>query len=206
MKNVNYPFLKERKGVWKEIARYVSKDLGTAESFLELGAGYCDFINYYPAKHKICFELNPERKIYAARDVDFRCGDAVSLMKGIDLKIDIVFASNFLEHLTKQQLEDLMPKIYKVLTENGRLVLIQPNYRLCRHRYFEDPTHHTIFSDENIKNFLQKYGFEIVKIVPGLLPFSMKSRLPKWPIFVRLYLHSPIKPNAAQMYIVAQKR
>jgi hypothetical protein len=33
----------------------------------------------------------------------------------------------------------------------------------------------------------------------------MKSRLPKWPILVRLYLHSPVRPLGAQMYVVAER-
>ena len=32
----------------------------------------------------------------------------------------------------------------------GRLVLIQPNHRLCAEHYFDDPTHRTIFDDRNI--------------------------------------------------------
>ncbi len=201
-----YPFIAERRGVWREIVRYISYDIGPIERILEIGSGYCDFINEYPAQKKICFELNPERKKFAAPDVDFRCGDAVSLMRALEVKIETVFASNFLEHLTENQHEELMPGIYDALCENGKMVLIQPNYRLCPKNYFDDKTHQTIFSDENIKPFFEKYGFKVIKIVPGLLPFSMKSRLPKWPLLVRLYLNSPIRPNAAQMYVVAQKR
>lgn len=201
-----YPFITERRGVWREIVRYVSYDLGSIESILEIGAGYCDFINNYPAKKRICVELNIERKQFAAPGVDFRCGDACRLMNDLDMKVDTVFASNFLEHLTEDQHAELMPEIFNALSINGKLVLIQPNYRLCSKHYFDDKTHQTIFSDENIKPFLAKYGFEIIKIIPGLLPFSMKSRLPKWPLLVRLYLNSPVRPSAAQMYVVAKKR
>lgn len=201
-----YPFIIERKGIWQEIVKFISYDLGPVEKIVEIGAGYCDFINNFPAKNKICFELNPERKKFAAQDVDFRCGDAVSLMKNFELKVNAVFASNFLEHLTEKQHSELMPYIYNALVENGKLVLLQPNYRLCANRYFDDETHQTIFSDENIDSFLKIFGFKAIKIVPGLLPFTMKSRLPKWPLLVRLYLNSPLRPRAAQMYIVAQKR
>jgi SAM-dependent methyltransferase len=201
-----YPFIVERAGIWREIVAFISADLGPIEKILEIGAGYCDFINSYPAQKRMCFELNPEREKFAAVDVDFRCGDAVSLMKMLEVKVDVIFASNFFEHLSEQQHAELMPKIHDALVENGRLVLLQPNYRLCSKHYFDDETHQTIFSDKNIQLFLQKYGFQTLKIVPGLLPFSMKSRLPKWPLLVRLYLRSPIRPNAAQMYVVAQKR
>ena len=51
---------------------------------------------------------------------------------------------------------------------------------------------------------LEGAGFRVVRKVPGLLPFSMKSRLPKWPFLIRAYLSSPWKPLAAQMYFVAE--
>lgn len=202
---MEYPFLKERNRIWVEISRYISTDVSDIKTLLEIGAGYCDFINQFPATKKICFELNRDREKYASADVDFRCGDAIQLVKEIDTTVDMVFASNFLEHLSDEQLEILMPGIYDILNSKGKLVLLQPNYLLCQNTYFNDETHRTIFSDENIKPFLKKYRFEILKLIPGLLPFSMKSRLPKWPLLVRLYLNSPFRPYAAQMYIVAQK-
>ncbi len=36
------------------------------------------------------------------------------------------------------------------------------------------------------------------------LPFSMRSRVPKWPWLVRLYLRLPFKPMAGQMLLVAR--
>lgn len=202
---MEYPFIKERRRIWSEISKYISADVSDINTLLEIGAGYCDFINQFPAKKKICFELNPDRAKFASPDVEFRCGDAIQLVKEIDETVDMVFASNFLEHLSYEQLDVLLPGIYSILNNNGKFVILQPNYLLCQHSYFNDETHRTIFSDENIKPFLEKFRFEILKLIPGLLPFSMKSRLPKWPLLVRLYLNSPFRPYAAQMYIVAQK-
>ena len=201
-----YPFISERMGVWREIVRYLLKDIGEVDSVLELGAGYCDFINQFPADKKICIDQEIEMKEFAAKEVDFRVGDAVMCLDSLSTSVDLVFASNFLEHLSQEQHTQLMPRLYQFLNDEGKLVLIQPNYNLCQKNYFDDETHQTIFSDENIMSFLEKYGFEVVKLVPGLLPFSMKSKLPKWPWLVRCYLFSPIKPKAAQMYVIAKKK
>lgn len=201
-----YPFMASRQGVWREICRYVRRDAPDAKTVLELGAGYCDFINSFEAPRKLAFDLNPEMRAFAGPDVDLRIGDAV-LLPGIeDATIDLVFASNFLEHLTAEQLGQLLPRVKAVLRPGGKLALLQPNYRRCGARYFDDDTHVTVFSDDNLAQLLLDYGFRMKKIVPGLLPFSMKSRLPKWPALVRLYLESPIKPNGAQMYLVAERR
>lgn len=200
-----YPFLDSRQGVWREIARYVAKDARGAEVVIELGAGFCDFINQFPARKKIAFDLNAERRTHAARDVEFRDSDACAIAGVADASVELIFSSNFLEHLPMSEVERLLSNAHRVLAPRGRIILLQPNHRLCAEHYFDDPTHVTIFSDENIRSVLAGARFHVVKLVPGLLPFSMKSRLPKWPILVRAYLASPVKPNAAQMYVVAEK-
>jgi len=201
-----YPYLRSRRGVWKEIVRFIHKDIGFLECLVELGSGYGDFINQYPAARKICYDINPAMSRFMHDDVEFKCENGVMLSGLSTDSVDAVFASNFLEHLTTQELDVLMPRIFSVLRREGKLVLIQPNYKLCKESYFNDKTHKTIFSDENIKHFLEKSGFTVRILIPGLLPFSMKSRLPKWPFFVRLYLVSLFRPGAAQMYVVAEKR
>lgn len=201
-----YPFLKERHGVWREIIRGIRRDAGKPATVVELGAGYCDFINQFPATRKIAFDLNPEMKAFASVDVDFRVDNTLSLPGVGDRSVDLVFASNFLEHLGKSEVHLVLSNIQRVLRPGGRLILIQPNYRLCSKNYFDDKTHKTIFSDENIVDYITAHKLNIVKIVPGFLPFSMASSAPKWPLFVRLYLLSPVKPLAAQMYVVAERR
>ena len=200
-----YPHLAYRKGVWREIVRFVAQDTGYVESLVELAPGFCDFINQFPAPNKICYEVNPDMAQWAASSVDFRCKDAGAISELENESADVVFASNFLEHLDDVALNLLIPKVHHVLKKGGFFVLIQPNYRLCKEHYFDDETHQTVFSNENVGPFVEKYGFAVHKIIPGILPFQMKSRLPKWPILVRIYLASPIRPGAAQMYVVAQK-
>ena len=95
-------------------------------------------------------------------------------------------------------------RVAEVLAPGGRLVLIQPNHRLCAESYFDDPTHRTIFDDQNIGEWIVRSGLRLAEIKPGLLPFSMNGRLPKSGILTRLYLMSPWKPLAAQMYVVAE--
>ena len=48
-----YPVLASRSGVWREIARYVARDARHPETVVELGAGYCDFVNAFRAERKI---------------------------------------------------------------------------------------------------------------------------------------------------------
>jgi hypothetical protein len=199
-----YPYLRERARVWREIARYVRRDAPATRVAVELGPGYCDFINAIPAEQKIAFDLNPEMRKFAAADVDLRIQDASHLGDLQSGSVDLIFASNFLEHLAESEALQLLSAARKALSDRGRLILLQPNHRLCADHYFDDPTHKTVFDDQSIGHWLRRCGLHPRRIVPGLLPFSMKSRLPKWPLLVRLYLNSPFRPLAAQMYVVAE--
>ncbi len=200
-----YPVLEARRGVWREIARYVARDVPPVGTLVELGAGYCDFANAFPAERRIAYDLNPEMAVHAGPEVEFRLADAVELPGLEPGSVDLVFASNFLEHLDEAELARLLPRVRDVLAPGGRLVLIQPNHRLCAEHYFDDPTHKTIFDDRNVGPRLAAHGLPVRRVVPGLLPFSMRSRLPKRPILIRLYLASPLRPLAAQMYVVAER-
>lgn len=200
-----YRFLRERRAVWKAIVDYVARDVGPVQSILELGPGYGDFINQFPALRKIAFDLNPEMKAFAAPGVDFRVGDATALTGIDDASVDLVFASNFLEHLERPQIARVLGRIHEVLRAGGWLALLQPNFRLCPSTYFRDTTHKTVFSDGDLVTALLDHGYYPRRVEPKLLPFSMSSRLPKWGVLVRAYLASPVRPLAAQMYVLAQR-
>ena len=200
-----FTFDPDRRGVWREIARYVERDLANHDAILELGPGYCDFINQVNVRNKVAVDISTISRDYAAPDVRWVEGDCTDLSFLPDTSMPNVFASNLLEHLAREPLDALMTALRRIMTPAGRLLLIQPNYRLCPDRYFDDYTHTTIFTDTSLCDFLTANGFRIVRCIPGLLPFSMQSRLPHHPLLVRLYLNLPVRPLARQMYIVAQR-
>ena len=84
-------------------------------------------------------------------------------------------------------------------------MLVQPNYRLCSKRYFDDYTHVSIWSDVGMAEFLKAMGMELERVDPRFLPFSLKSRLPVSRNLIRAYLRSPVKPAAGQMLIIARR-
>lgn len=200
-----YPWLDGRAGIWREIARYVLKDAPHARTVVELGAGYCDFINNVPAPARFAFDLNPDMARFAGPGVKLRVGDCQGLPGIADGSVDLLFASNFLEHFTVEEAAALLGDAHRVLRPGGRIALIQPNHLRCPGHYWDDPTHKTAFDHRNLPELLTRTGFRMLRMVPGLLPFSMKSRLPKIPLLVRWYLRSPIRPLAAQMYAVAER-
>jgi hypothetical protein len=85
-------------------------------------------------------------------------------------------------------------------------VVIQPNFRYAWRRYFDDYTHRAVFTDVSLPALLRSHGFRVDLVQPRFLPYSMRgATMPIRPWMVRAYLHSPIKPMAGQMLVVAHK-
>ncbi len=194
--------------VWKEIVSYLSKYIPQDGTVLDLGAGYCDFINNVKAKNKIAVDYSPDFKNYAEKNVKAIESPVTDLSPVSSDSVDVAFASNLFEHLTDDELTETIKEIKRVLKKDGKLILMQPNFRLSAKTYFDDPTHKKIFSDKSLKAFLISHDFKIELEKPRFLPFSLNSRpkaIPLHPILVRAYIHSPVKPFAGQMLFVAKK-
>jgi SAM-dependent methyltransferase len=198
---------KSRDIVWQEIAKYLQKKFIPAISIiLDLGSGYCDFINNIRAKKKYALDkfINPEK--FASNETipifgDFNLADKIIE----DCSLDIILASNFFEHLDEAELERYIKMILSKLKNGGKLIIIQPNYFLCYKNYFDDYTHIKAWSHISLPDFLKSRGFYIDLTKPRFLPFSIKSNLPKYKLLIRAYLNSPIKPFAGQMLVIARK-
>ena len=70
-------------------------------------------------------------------------------------------------------------------------MILNPNIRLSTADYWDYFDHLTPVSDRSVAEGLELAGFKIEKIIPGLVPNTIKDRLPKSPFMVKLYLHLP---------------
>ncbi|TSC70621.1 MAG: type 11 methyltransferase [Parcubacteria group bacterium Gr01-1014_46] len=202
-----YVWDNDREVVWKEIVRYLSSFLPIDGTVMDIGAGYCDFINNVNSKNRIALDYSPDLKNYAKEGVRIVNSSVTDMSAVGDATVDVVFASNLFEHLSDGELETTMGEIKRVLKKGGRLILMQPNYRLSYKTYFDDHTHKKVFSDVSLETFLLSHGMEIELKKPKFLPFSLKSRpsfIPVFPVLIRAYLNSPWKPLAGQMLFIAK--
>ena len=151
-------------------------------------------------------DLFPGFVEFAASDVTAHVGSCSTLGQFEAGRFDIVFASNLLEHLTRQEITSTLKEMGRVLRPGGRVILVQPNFRYCSTEYFDDYTHVMVFTHVSLTDLLSASGFCVEKVVPRFMPFSMQSCLPQWSWAVALYLRSPIRPMAKQMLIVATVR
>ena len=192
-----------RRRVWQHVTRHLQKWIPGGADVLELGAGYCDFSNNVVARSRVAMDLRPEFAAFAEPGVRTEVGDCSDLTRFADASFDVVFASNLLEHLDLSANTTLVAHVRRVLRPNGRLVLVQPNYRLRPREYFDDYTHVTVFSDRSLADFVTAQGMRVDHVEGRFLPFTMKSRLSFGHVLVPLYLRLPYRPLAGQMLVVA---
>ncbi len=194
-----------RRGVWREIGAYLQRYAPPQGAVLDLGSGYCDFINAIEARERFALDRFQDPAEFADPGVIPLQSDAADL-SGVTCPLDMVFSSNLLEHLLPEHAAEVADAVLEALAPGGCWVLLQPNFRYCATTYFDDYTHRTIYTHVSLADFLRSRGFEIERVEPRFLPFSMNTRAPKWPLLVRAYLRSPIRPKAKQMLVVARKR
>ncbi len=193
--------------VWHTLwTSFFSKRIAPTDTVLDLGAGWGSFINQVKAARRIAVDQWPELARHLAPGVEAHVGDVTNLDFLAERSVDFAFASNLLEHLTREQNAALLKALRPRLTAGGTLNLVQPNFRYCAPQYFDDFTHVTVFSHVSLCDFLEANGFEVTECQPKFLPLTVKSRLPTWPALIKAYLASPIKPMAGQMYVRARVR
>jgi SAM-dependent methyltransferase len=192
--------------LWKRVfSRWVRPE----DTVLDLGAGYCEFINACVARRRIAVDLNPDTLRLAAPGVEVHKESASELTFLRDGEVDVVFTSNFLEHLPNKDVLTLaMKTAWRVLRPGGTFIAMGPNIRFLASVYWDYYDHHIPLSDRSVCELLIMCGFEIRRIEPRFLPYTVKSRLPQWDWLVRAYL--ALRPASSfvlgkQFLVIASK-
>ena len=183
------PDLKFRNEMWRILCRdFFQKYIDPDSRILEIGAGYCEFINQINAAEKTALELNPDVRSYAAAEVRV-IQDRSSRMNAVsDHSVEVVFASNFFEHLSREEILATFREVYRALVPGGKFMVLQPNIRFCGKDYWMFFDHLTPIDDRAFVEALEICSFEMQELITRFLPFTTKSRLPRSPFLLRLYL------------------
>jgi len=192
-----------RAAVWEHICRYLRRWIPADSAVLELGAGWCDFSNNIAARRAVAMDQDAVVQRAAASHVQAEIGDCTDLSRFGDGEFDVVFASNLLEHLHRDQAGELLAGAARVLTDGGRLILLQPNFRLDPGGCFDDYTHVAIYTDRSLPDYLRSRGWHVEQTLGRFLPLTMNSRASMLTFLVPVYLRSPVKPLAGQMLVIA---
>jgi SAM-dependent methyltransferase len=180
--------------IWKTLCRtFFQKIVGPGQIVVDLACGYGEFINNIKGKKKYAVDLNPDACQYLESDVEF-CLTRADAIAGIaDNAVDVVFASNFLEHLeTKKECDAVFAEVKRILKYEGRFIVMGPNIRYLAAEYWDFYDHYLPLSHLSLEEGLVQAGYEVDTIIPRFLPYSTRSALPKHPALIALYLRIPL--------------
>ncbi len=187
------PDLAFRRELWTILCRdFFQRFVPTQCSVLELGAGHCEFINRIVASRRVAVDRNPDIARFASEEVETLVGSSTDLGALATNSIDVVFASNFFEHLTREEIAASLCELTRVLGKGGRLLVLQPNYRYCYRDYFMFFDHITPLDHRSLAEALETNGLKVIRSIPRFLPYTTKSRLPKSSMLIRAYLRFPL--------------
>lgn len=196
--------------VWNVLYRHVfDRWIQPADVVVDLGAGFCEFINAARARRRIAVDLNPEVRELAGPGVEVRIAAASHLDFLADAAVDVVFSSNFLEHLaSKEEVTRTVQEAFRVLRTGGTLILMGPNVRLVPGIYWDFFDHHVPLSERSLSELLTVMGFRLLEVHARFVPYTTRSAIPQAPWLVRLYL--ALRPLSSallgrQFLIVARK-
>ncbi|MBU2575016.1 MAG: class I SAM-dependent methyltransferase [Elusimicrobia bacterium] len=203
--NTRFTVDDKRNKMWQVIAAYLQRYIDMDAKVVDIGAGYCSFINNIECKEKYAVDAFPDFVTWAKTGVKAHVAASYDMPFLESGYFDVVFSSNLLEHLTYEELGGTFKEIKRILKKNGKVILIGPNYKYCYRDYYDDYTHKTPLSHVGVSDWLRSLNFEIERCSPRFLPFSFKTILPKMKILVWLYLRFPIKVMGKQMLVIARK-
>ncbi len=197
-----------RKQVWKILTKYFSRWIPADSVLLDLGCGYCEFINQVQCSTKFGMDLNPEVRRRASPEVQVLEQDCSLPWSVPPASLTTVFTSNFLEHLpTKTHVEKTLMHAYTALGSDGYFIAMGPNVRLVPGAYWDFFDHYVALTERSMKEILTKCGFEIELCLERFLPYSMSQgrTYPLW--MLRLYLAMPaVWPLFGRQFLVVARK
>lgn len=198
-----------RSRVWDTLNRtFFHKWITPDDVVLDLGAGYCEFINSICAKAKFALDLNPATRQRANQGVTVVSQDVTQTWQLADNSVDVIFTSNFLEHLeNKNALVHCLRESFRVLRKGGRLIAMGPNIRFAYDVYWDYFDHYLPLSDRSLVEAAELNGFKMEVVIPRFLPYTMRGRMPSHPLLIRIYLMAPIvwRIFGKQFLVIAKK-
>jgi ubiquinone/menaquinone biosynthesis C-methylase UbiE len=196
-----------RRKMWMVLCQeFLQRFFPSEATVAEIGAGYCEFINSIQAAKKIAVDINPDTRNYADPNVQVIQSPSTDLSGIISESVDRVFTSNFFEHLSHPEISTTLSEIRRVLTPNGMIVILQPNFRYCYKDYYMFFDHISALDHRSMVEVLNINGYTIQKIIPQFMPYTTQGILPNSLILLRVYLRLPFlwKIFGQQMFIVAK--
>lgn len=200
-----------RRKVWRIlIDNYFSQFIPTSASVLDLGCGYGEFVNGIRASRRFAMDLNQDAEKFLESGVEFLCQDCSQHWPFPENSLDVVFTSNFFEHLPdKQSLGLTLDQVKRALKPRGKLIAMGPNVKHVPGAYWDFWDHYLPLTELSLSEALENRGMRVERAIAKFLPYTMARgpqpppwfvgaylRLPLvWPVFGRQFLVVAVKPS-----------
>lgn len=198
-----------RDSVWRILVREVfQRYVDPAAAVLDLGSGWGEFIRHVRAHRKIAMDLNPDMPSRVGPRVETILQDCSQTWPLPDSSLDIVFTSNFFEHLPdKDALRRTLQEALRCLKAGGRIICLGPNIRFLPGAYWDFWDHFLPLTDRSMVEILTLTGFAVERVEPRFLPYSMSQGFTPPVGFISLYIHIPLlwRILGKQFLIVGRK-
>jgi len=179
-------------GVWREIARFLQRYIDRDGPILDLACDRGDFIRNIRGAEKWAVDVR-DVSVHLPPDVRFVQVDGLMVASELPNDyFDVVFMSNYLEHLASNDaVIEQLRACWQLLRRGGRVVVLQPNIRLVGGRYWDFIDHRVALTDHSLVEAAELAGFRPRTVIKRFLPYTTKTRLPKAPALLRVYLAFP---------------
>src|SRR5919109_2239563 len=178
------------------IRRWIPQD--RAIKILDLGCGYGALLYFLKEAgyHNLQGIDHSPEQIVIARQLGLDSvqeGDVLDILsKSGGRSCDVVIAFDVLEHLTKQEVFDVVDEIYRVIRNRGRLLLHVPNGEgiFSGRIYFGDLTHQIAFTRQSIHQLMSAVGFDSIDFAedtPVIHGAKSGTRYILWKVFRSLF-------------------
>ncbi len=175
--------------VWREITRFLQRYIDPSSTVLDLACDRGAFINVVTAGDRIAVDLRDVRT-HLDPGVRFVQSNGLEILDHIaPASVDVVFMSNYLEHLgSADEVVAQLKVVSQVLRPGGRVIILQPNIRLVGGSYWDFLDHKTPLTEKSLEEAADTAGFETEELVVRFLPYTTKSKFPQNGWLVRAYL------------------
>ena len=176
--------------VWDVLVRdFWQRFVKPTDTVLDLGCGYGEFINRIQAARKFAMDLNPDTARQLGGRVTFLQQDCAQRWMLPNDSLDVVFTSNFFEHLSsKNALDETVREARRCLRPGGRLIAMGPNAARVGGAYWHFWDHHLALTEQSLRELMLLHGLEVEQSLPAFLPYTMVNQ-PHYPLaFLRVYL------------------
>jgi len=182
----------ERKILWDILVHdFFQKYIDINDVVVDVPCGYGEFINTIVCKKKVAVDINPDSKKYVNKDVEFIQASSTKIPLKSD-SADIVFVSNFFEHITREDIQKTIIEFRRILKKGGKVMILQPNIRFANKNYWMFFDHITPVDDRALEEIFTIENFSLTKRILRFVPFTSQGKLPMSRNLIKLYLAFPL--------------